>query len=295
MRSFFENKTWVLLVSILALGALTVLSVSLKNVSFNAPQPIGHEDAAPFDLPPAAVNESLGEVSLWSQVALWLALIALAALIAVLLSPEGRKRMLRMLLRGAAIYLAVYFLLKRYPEIFSSLLLDLTAPPAGGPPDNLAEIPPPVFMPPQPTALISYAISVGIILAVMILGWRLYRTWMELNSSARQKPLSEIARVARSSLRDLSSGRDSTDVIMNCYFRMSDVVGDKKNMQRGLSMTPAEFATRLESSGLPGEAVRRLTRLFEGVRYGSQKTGQKEINEAVICLTAILQYCGEPV
>ncbi len=60
-------------------------------------------------------------------------------------------------------------------------------------------------------------------------------------------------------------------------------------------MTPAEFATRLENSGLPSDAVRRLTRLFEGVRYGLQKTGPTEINEAVACLTTILQYCGETV
>lgn len=60
-------------------------------------------------------------------------------------------------------------------------------------------------------------------------------------------------------------------------------------------MTPGEFALRLEQSGLPGDAVRRLTRLFERVRYGNQKAGLKDTNEAVACLTAILQYCGEPV
>jgi hypothetical protein len=60
-------------------------------------------------------------------------------------------------------------------------------------------------------------------------------------------------------------------------------------------MTPAEFASRLQEAGLPGDAVRRLTRLFEGVRYGQRKVGPKDVNEAVACLTAILQYCGEPV
>jgi hypothetical protein len=109
------------------------------------------------------------------------------------------------------------------------------------------------------------------------------------------KSLQALARIARSSLRDLSDGRETTDVIMNCYFRMSDVVWDKRNLQRGPGMTPAEFASRLEEAGLPGDAVRRLTRLFESVRYGDRKAGPKDVNEAVACLTTILQYCEEPV
>ena len=107
--------------------------------------------------------------------------------------------------------------------------------------------------------------------------------------------MDEIIKIARSSLRDLSSGRESTDVILKCYFQMNDVVAEKKKVRRDLSVTPAEFATRLERSGLPGDAVRRLTRLFERARYGSRKMEPKDINEAVACLTAILQYCGETV
>jgi hypothetical protein len=60
-------------------------------------------------------------------------------------------------------------------------------------------------------------------------------------------------------------------------------------------MTPHEFALRLEQSGLPGEAVGRLTRLFEAVRYGDRKSAPKDVTEAVSCLKTILHYCGEPV
>ena len=48
-------------------------------------------------------------------------------------------------------------------------------------------------------------------------------------------------------------------------------------------------------AGLPGDAVRRLTRLFESVRYGDRKSPPKDVNEAVTCLNTILHYCGEPV
>jgi hypothetical protein len=76
---------------------------------------------------------------------------------------------------------------------------------------------------------------------------------------------------------------------------MSDVVSDRRNLHRAVAMTPHEFALRLEQAGLPGDSVTRLTRLFEGVRYGDRKSGPKDVNEAVSCLKIILHYCGESV
>lgn len=142
--------------------------------------------------------------------------------------------------------------------------------------------------------MLNYLVSLLIVLGVLFLVWKSYRLWQMINQRLAN-PLHDLARIARSSLRDLSDGRETTDVIMNCYFRMSDVVSDKKNLQRGISMTPQEFAYRLEEAGLPGDAVRRLTRLFESVRYGVRRAGPKDVNEAVACLTTILQYCGEAI
>ena len=294
MRSFFAKKPMVLLFAILALGALTVLSISLRSISFNNAQPIGREEAEPISRPPD-IFEPPNEDVVRSQIILWVVLGILFVLVSLLLSPEARKRMLRIIVRTAFTIWALYFLLKRYPEIFSFLnFMPSRNLPAEQADEVLSEIPPPVFTPPQETPLLSYLVSVLVVLVALFLAWKLYRTWQELNAG-RGGSLKEIARVARASLRDLSDGRESTDVILNCYFRMSDVVSDRKSLQRELAMTPAEFATRLEQSGLPGDAVRRLTRLFEGVRYGGHKAGPKETNEAVACLTTILQYCGEPV
>ena len=91
--------------------------------------------------------------------------------------------------------------------------------------------------------------------------WALYRGWRDTSSDNTKKPLEEIAKIARSSLDDLSSGRNSSDVIINCYLRMSDVVSSRRQLQREIAMTPHEFALRLEQAGLPGDAVTRLTRL----------------------------------
>jgi hypothetical protein len=295
MRSFLESKPWVLLVSILALGALTVLSVSLKNVSFNKPQPIGLKEAASSGESTAVVDAPSWDIPIGSQIFVWMVLVILVALVAMLLSPEARKKLIRLFIRVAFFYWVVYFLLERYPKVLSAFNLNSDDALIGRQTGSPAEIPPPVFVPPQNSPLLSYAISMLIVLAVIYFGWRLVRAWRELNPSKVQRPMDEIAKIARSSLRDLSSGRESTDVILKCYFRMNDVVAEKKKVHRDLSVTPAEFATRLERSGLPSDAVRRLTRLFESARYGSRKMEPKDINEAVACLTAILHYCGEVV
>jgi len=76
---------------------------------------------------------------------------------------------------------------------------------------------------------------------------------------------------------------------------MSDVVADKRKLHREIAMTPQEFALRLERAGVPGDAVRRLTGLFEIVRYGDRKSAPKDVTEAVSCLNTILHYCGEPI
>jgi hypothetical protein len=297
MRSLLEKKPLILLLSILALGALTILSVSLRNVSFREAQPIGRGEPTAFARSePQSVLGPVGDVSLGSQILVWVSISILAILVTLLLSPEARKRVLRILIRMAFTYWALYFLFNRYPELLSMLTMGLTGnAPARDAQETAEAIPPPVFTPPQKTPMLSYAVTLLIILILLYLAWMLYRAWSANAPTGPTKSLDEIARVARSSLRDLSSGRESTDVIMNCYFRMSDVVADKKNIERRISMTPAEFASRLEQAGLPSDAVRRLTNLFETVRYGGRKAGPREVNEAVACLTSILQYCGEPV
>lgn len=271
-----------------------VLSVSLRNVSFDNAQPIGWEEAESSESAPLSPLRNIRQVEMPSQILLIMALFMLIALVAMLLSPEGRKRLFRILFRTGFTLWALYFLYTRYPQVFNFLDPTLQgAPPASANLEAGPNIPPPVFTPPQDSPWLSYMVSLFIILGVLFITWRLYVAWRALNQPSY--PLQELARIARRSLRDLSDGRDSTDVIMNCYFRMSDAVSNSRHLERDSSMTPAEFASRLEEAGLPGDAVRRLTRLFESVRYGAQKAGPKDVNEAVACLTTILQYCGETV
>ena len=294
MRSFFQKKLWIILLATLALGALTVLALSLDEVPFNEGQHFGPRET--LELPPVSsedVTDAWANVPLWKQILLWGLVSLMVLLVGLLLSPELRKRFFRLLFRMAVTALGIYYLLKLYGDRILGLQgFGRNAAQLG---DPVNAQPMPTFQPPQISPAFSYLLSFAIALLWIALMWGLYQGWKKYMRLNTPKPLDEIARIARSSLHDLSSGRDSSDVIINCYLRMSDVVANKRQLQREIAMTPQEFALRLERAGLPGDAVRRLTRLFEMVRYGDRKSAPKDVSEAVSCLNTILHYCGETI
>ena len=292
MRSLFENKRLVLLLAALALLALTALATSLNEVPFREGQRFARREVTEVQLPPLEVTEIWVDIPLWKQIVFWSLVCLLVILVGLLLSPEARKRMFLLLIRVGLTVWAIYFLFKNYGDILFGFQ---AVGAAGSQQADGSVVPMPVFEPPPVSPTVSYLISFAFALLWLVVIWGLYRGWKKYMSFSAKKPLDEIAKVARSSLDDLSSGRNSSDVIINCYLRMSDIVSNKRNLHRTVAMTPHEFALRLEQAGLPGDAVTRLTRLFEGVRYGDRKSVPKDINEAVACLKTILHYCGEPV
>ena len=292
MRSLLVNKRLILLFALLALGALTVLAASLNEVPFRKGQRFVREAATQSAPPVVELAQTSADIPLLEQIIVWMSLIMLVVLIGLLLSPRTRKRMFLLLIRAAFTVWAIYFLFRNYGDRLFGFNLQS---PEGAPVNADSAVPMPAFEAPQVSPTFSYLISFAFALILLVVVWLLYRGWQRYTVLNRSQPLDEIARIARSSLNDLSSGRNSSDVIINCYLRMSDVVSSKRQLQRDMAMTPHEFALRLEQAGLPGDAVRRLTRLFEGVRYGDRHSGPRDINEAVSCLRTILHYCGEPV
>jgi hypothetical protein len=294
MNSFFQKKPWIVFVATLALGALTVLSLSLNEVNFKEGQRYSQKESAELQAVSAEdVLNSFQDVRLWKLLALLALVSLLLLLVGLLLSPELRKRFFRMLFRTALTIIGLYYLLRNYGDRI--LLLQQLGNQQFLPAQAVNTQPMPTFQPPQVSSTFSYLVSFAFALLTIVLLWALYRGWNRYVAWNSKKPLDEIARIARTSLKDLSSGRDSSDVIINCYLRMSDVVADKRKLQREIAMTPQEFALRLERAGLPGDAVRRLTRLFEMVRYGDRKSAPKDVTEAISCLNTILHYCGETI
>lgn len=294
MRSLLENKRLVLTLAALALLALTILAISLNEVPFRAGQQFSQNSEGQARVNPQEIINAWIEIPWWRQASLWALLLMLVILVGYLLPPELRRLLIRRFIRAALTFWGIFYILKNYGHLIPALNVELAE---GAPAQNSngGNGPMPVFVPSEISPAFSYLISFGAALLLLVMIWALYRGWQKYNALSNQKPLEEIARIARSSLNDLSSGRDSSDVIINCYLRMSEVVSNKRQLHRAVAMTPREFAMRLEQAGLPGDAVKRLTGLFEGVRYGDRKSGPKDVNEAVSCLTTILHYCGEPI
>ena len=155
-------------------------------------------------------------------------------------------------------------------------------------------ISPTSFIPPSESSALSYIITLGMVFIFALSAWYLMRMWIRLRAErAVSDPRTDLAAIARSSLRDLSDGHDWQGVIQECYARMSDAVSRNRGIVRQDAMTTGEFARRMEEAGLPAAPVQRLTRLFEMVRYGDKKSSTTDINEAVSSLNAVLHACGE--
>jgi len=292
MRSFFQHKLWILSISVLALGALTVLAMGLRDVTFRDAQSFSSGETEKSRLVHSNINNMNEDALSWMDLIPWGLLALMVVLIGILFSPEFRKRFIRLFVRVFFTCLLIYILLTRTQESlpgFDSEAAENIQ--SSGSAAGIA----PAFLPPQTTSLTTYLISLGIVVLAIFVAWRLHAYWKSRSGTNNGNRLDRLARVARSSLHDLAEGRDSGDVIMNCYFRMSDVVSDTRNLNRAPAMTPSEFSSRLEQAGLPAEPVRKLTGLFETVRYGGRRSSPSDVREAVVCLTAILHYCGETV
>jgi hypothetical protein len=294
MRSFFANRFWILFVSVLALGALMTLAIGLENVSFRDGQTFGQNESRMPRTTPLDLINAVMSIPLQTQLGIWILFVLLFAFIGMMMSPEMRKRLILIAIRVAITYWGLYILFTRYREVLAQIGLNL-APLGSSPAVNSNGEAVPEFTPPPSVSWTAYLVSFIVIVSVILVVWKLNALWRELNAPFVVSPIQKLAGIARASLHDLSAGRDSTDVIMNCYYRMSDTVLDKKNLDRSASMTPSEFAVRLEQAGLPSDAVRRLTRLFESARYGGHRSDAVAVNEAVACLTTIVHYCGETV
>ena len=294
MRFLLANKFWIMLVSILALGALMGLAVGLKDISFREAQAFGREETRTTRANPIDLINAVMSIPLKTQLGMWVLFVLMLVFIGMLMSPEMRKRLIRIAIRVAITYWGLWILFTRYRDVLAQIGLNLA--PLGETPNVPSNgEPAPVFTPPQAASWLLYLVSFGIVALMILVMWKLNAIWKEMNAPVTVSPMQKLAGIARASLRDLSAGRDSTNVIMDCYYRMSDTVLDKKNIDRNASMTPSEFALQLENAGLPSDAVHRLTRLFESVRYGGHKSDPVAVNEAVTCLTTIVQYCGETV
>ncbi len=109
----------------------------------------------------------------------------------------------------------------------------------------------------------------------------------------RRKTDDSLGREAAWALKALKEHQDFKNVIMECYWQMSQALLHEQGIVLEETMTAREFENLAEVRGIPHTPVHQLTQLFEVVRYGFRQPGPEEEQKAVECLEAIVQYSRE--
>jgi len=287
MKKLFERKPIILFLAGVGLAGLIYLAAGLRNIQFRPPEPLG------FGLdsqPSGVVAFPLLELPLWIYLVCFGVLLMLLTVAVGVLEPRMRKQMMKGMLRFMLTMAFISWLMReqlKNVDLSQALNIpSLTVPgvPAGQGTSG------PLYAPPQVSSWLVFGLSFLVAVILLVAAWLLYRRWQNQRSTGS---LGKIAGIARRTIEELADGCNWDDAIVQCYVRMNQVVTAQRGLIRQRGTTPSEFAARMERNGLPGEAVRTLTRLFEQVRYGRITPSADDRNMAVAALNAILGACGE--
>lgn len=208
------------------------------------------------------------------------------AIILYLVSPGARKRLLLDLIALLIVLLPLYLLWRAEPGTFEGLG---DFQPAPAPAEELPPAPEISYTPePQQWFLAVATVVVALVVTTIVIavGWIVWRR--------RQRPtpsFDRLAQQAEEAIDAIEAGADLKDTVSRCYVEMVEVLREERGLERQRAMTPREFEARLEEAGFPTTQVRRLTRLFEQVRYGDKRLGKEEERQAMVALTFIVRFC----
>ena len=139
-----------------------------------------------------------------------------------------------------------------------------------------------------PGALV-YGVSLLAAAGVVVSFWLVWRAVRRPKPQAEEQVARQAAQAARTALADWQSGSPLASVIVRCYREMSELVAEKRALQRTSDMTPREFVQRMEKAGVPAMPAEQLTALFELARYSVQPLGPSEEAAARACLNSLAQ------
>lgn len=220
----------------------------------------------------------------WIVAVLFLFLMVMYV-VASILYPGLWIRMLRVLLQMLGLLLLVSLLmhsgfLENIKQLMQSFSLSNLKTPEG----EIKSLPP--FEANSPYWL-TWAAS--FILALALVAGLMGVVWAVSRRRPKSVPMRELAQGAQAALEALQAGADFRNTVIRCYREMSEALRAQRGIQRQGTMTPREFESRLIQLGVPGAPIRQLTRLFELVRYGAVTPGKAEEDQAISCLTAIVE------
>lgn len=145
---------------------------------------------------------------------------------------------------------------------------------------------------PQP-AVPLWVVYLFLTSGLALVGWWVWRV-LGRSSELGQLVTGEgpdMVQIATRAVNDLQRGALISDVVLRCYLDMCRILSQKVMMRR--EMTAREFVESLARVGVRRQEVKRLTGLFEKVRYGHHVAGPKDRAEAIALLEAIGRQYGE--
>jgi hypothetical protein len=285
MKNHSGNQVKILVLGGLSLLVLFILVASLGQLQFKPARAFAYEQssgASPQVIPP-----------IWNgSVFVIIFMGGVLIILLILLPSDLRKKYLiafgLLILAGIAILMILSNIKNGNPvqpqqENVGNAIIS----PVPAPTNTLApEVTPSVFASPQVSMWSSFFVALAFILVLAGVGGWIFWSRRKLGA-----PYESLAEIALSALQEIEAGKDWGDAILNSYQRMNKAVAEWRGIHRKESMTPSEFAQYLTLTHLPQEAVSKLTALFERVRYSEKKSSSQDIQEAVECLTTILDYC----
>ncbi len=288
MKQFFSRKFFSLLVGGVSILLLVFLVASLDSMELRKGTPFEYVEVTDTGEMGPVEPPELGWVIIVSVVIFLL----LTVFVLIFATKKQRRIILLLLLAMALAFLGIMWWITRGSSgevsreptpatIHTPVALHETV--VSG-----TQIAPVVYTPPPVSAWVSIGITFLVLLVVAVLVWVFLRNrWRTAVS------LEALAGIAEQAVGDLQAGKDYGDVILNCYAKMVEAANRQRGIRRRGNLTPAEFIAVLERARLPSDPVRRLTALFEHVRYGGKKASEKETAEAVTCLNEIVSAVRE--
>lgn len=291
-----QERLRVILLLAVTVAAITLLAAGLSGLELLPGRPFPFRLSLPGFAPGGDVqpgDPDLFDLLVQGLLALVIFVILPLWLLIFILSPRARKQMLKRIpayILWAFIIYGLTRLMQRLEPI-ANLTGEGALSGGGTPPGTgeTAEPVPPEFVVDPPQWLI---ILVTLVLLALLLGAAWF--WWQRSRRRQVSPLQRLAREAEQALEQLDTGGDLGETITRCYAQMGRVLARQRGLHRQKTMTPREFEQHLAAAGLRDEHIRRLTRLFERFRYGAGRAGKREEDEAVACLTAIVQAYGSP-